>query len=137
MRTIWHTIAYLNLGLLAADHLITSVAAIFFPQRAAALYQRMFGARLPLTPEIVVMMKPWGALGVFAALAGALPILDVQRYRGVLYALLVLLALRVYIRLANATAVRDRFAISTARNRVHVYLIVQSAAIIAAQLIWW
>jgi hypothetical protein len=137
MRTLWHAVAYINLAVLAGDHLITSVAAIFFPQRAATLYQRMFGARLPLTPEIVVIMKPWGALGIFAALAGALPILDVQRYRGVLYALLVLLALRVYIRLANATAVRDRFAISTARNGVHVYLIVQSAAIIAAQLIWW
>jgi hypothetical protein len=137
VRTLWHAIAYLNLGLLTADHFITSVAAIFFPQRAAALYQRMFGALLPLTPEIVVMMKPWGALGIFAALAGALPIVDVDRYRGVLYALLVLLALRVYIRLANARAMRERFAISPARNGFHVYLIVQAAVIIAAQLIWW
>ena len=137
MRTLWHAIAYLNLGLLAADHFVTSVAAIFFPQRAAALYQRLFGARLPLTPEIIVIMKPWGALGIFAALAGALPILDVQRYRGVLYALLVLLAFRVYIRLANARAMSERFAISAARNRFHVYLIVQAGAIIAAQLIWW
>jgi hypothetical protein len=137
MRTVWHAIAYLNLGLLAADHFVTSVAAIFFPQRAATLYQRMFGAQLPLTPETVMMMKPWGALGIFAAFAGVLPIVDVQRYRGVLYALLVLLALRVYIRLANARTIGDRFAISAARNRFHVYLIVQAAAIIAAQLIWW
>jgi hypothetical protein len=137
VRTLWHAIAYLNLGLLAADHFVTSVAAIFFPQRAAALYQRMFGAQLPLTPEIVVMMKPWGALGIFAAFAGALPILDVHRYRGVLYALLILLALRVYIRLANARAARAHFSISPARNGFHVYLIVQAAAIIAAQLIWW
>jgi hypothetical protein len=137
MRTLWHAIAYLNLTLLAADHFVTSVAAIFFPQQAARLYLRMFGAQLPLTPEIVVMMKPWGALGIFAALAGALPIVDVQRYRAVLYALLALLVLRVYIRLASARAMRERFAISTARNRFHLYLIVQAAAIIAAQLIWW
>jgi hypothetical protein len=137
VRTLWHAAAYLNLGLLAADHFVTSVAAIFFPQRAAALYRRMFGAQLPVTPAIVVMMKPWGALGIFAALAGALPILDVDRYRGVLYALLVLLALRVYIRLVNARAAREHFAISGTRNGFHIFLIVQAAAIIAAQLIWW
>jgi len=137
MMKIWHAVAHLNLGVLAADHFVTSVAGIFLPRRAAALYQRMFGARLPLTPEIVFVLKPWGALGIFAAFAGVLPIVDPQRYRGVLYALIVLLGLRVYIRVAHARATREHFAISRRRNWFHVYLIVQAAAIIAAQLIWW
>ncbi|PYR55574.1 MAG: hypothetical protein DMF91_23940 [Acidobacteria bacterium] len=137
MMKIWHAVAYVNLGVLAADHFVTSVAGLFVPERAAALYQRMFGARLPLTPEMVVVLKPWSALGIFAAIAGVLPILDPERYRGVLYALIVLLGLRVYIRLAHAGAADALFAISRRRNSFHVYLIVQAAAIIAAQLIWW
>jgi hypothetical protein len=137
MMKLWHAVAYVNLGVLAADHFVTSIAGIFLPRRAAALYQRMFGAHLPLTPEMIVVLKPWGALGIFAAIAGILPIVDPQRYRGVLYALIVLLGLRVYIRLAHAGAAEAHFAISRRRNWFHVYLIVQAAAIIAAQLIWW
>jgi len=137
MMKIWHAVAYVNLAVLAADHFVTSVAGLFVPERAAALYHRMFGARLPLTPEMVVVLKPWSALGIFAAIAGVLPIVDPQRYRGVLYALIVLLCLRVYIRLAHAGAAQAHFAISRQRNWFHVYLIVQAAAIIAAQLIWW
>jgi hypothetical protein len=136
MKT-WHAVAYLNLAVLAADHFVTSVAGLFFPARAVALYRRMFGARLELTPGILFVLKPWSALGIFAAIVGVLPIVDPERYRPVLYALLALLGLRVYIRLAHARAAQAHFTISPARNRVHVYLIVQAAAIIAAQLIWW
>ena len=134
---IWHAVAYVNLGVLAADHFVTSVAGLFMPDRAAGLYHRLFGARLPLTPEMIVVLKPWGALGIFTAITGVLPIADPQRYRGVLYALIVLLGLRVYIRLAHAGAAEEHFAISRGRNLFHVYLIVQAAAIIGAQLIWW
>jgi hypothetical protein len=134
---IWHAVAYVNLAVLAADHFVTSLGALFLPHRSVSLYRRLFGAHLSLTPDLLVVLKPWGALGIFAALAGTLPIVDPQRYRGVLYALLVLLVLRIYIRLAHARAFQDRFAISRRRNWFHIYLIVQAAAIIAAQLIWW
>lgn len=137
MMRLWHVVAYVNLGILAADHLITSVAGIFLPRHAAALYQRMFGVRLVLTPEVVAVLKPWGALGVFAGLAGLLPIADPVRYRGILYALLVLLCLRAWIRVTQRRSTQVLFGISRARNWFHVYLIVQSAVIIAAQLIWW
>src|SRR5262245_7696175 len=106
---LWHLVAYVNLAGLAADHFATSVAGLFFPERAVGLYRRMFGARLELTPDIRFVLKPWSALGVFAALAGLLPIADPVRYRGVLYALLVLLALRVYIRLAHLDEAARQF----------------------------
>jgi hypothetical protein len=134
---LWHAVAEVNLALLAADHFATSIAGLFFPQRAAAMYARLFGARLELTPQIRLMLKPWSALGFFTAVAGALPIGDPQRYRGILYALLVLLALRVYIRVGSARGLQNEFGISGRRNWFHVYLIAQAATIIAAQLIWW
>jgi len=134
---IWHAVARLNLGILAADHALTSIVAIFFPRLASKVYERMFGVRLSATPELQLVFKPWGALGLFAAIAGVLPIVDPERYRAILYALLVLLMLRVYIRVVNARAVEQHFAMSRRRNWFHIYLIVQAAALITAQLVWW
>lgn len=101
------------------------------------MYARVFGAHLELTPQNRLLLKPWSALGIFAAIAGVLPITDPQRYRGILYALLVLLALRVCIRLVSARTLQREFGISVARNWFHLYLIAQAMVIIAAQLVWW
>lgn len=134
---LWHAVAILNLLILSTDHFITSAAGIFVPQKAARLYERMFGARMPLTPELIAVLKPWGALGIFAAIVGVLPIFDPIRYRGILYALLVLLILRVFLRIWNAHTARQHFNVSTGRNLFHIGLILVCAAIIAAQLAWW
>jgi hypothetical protein len=135
--TFWHAVATLNLIILASDHFLTSVMGICFPRQAAKLYERMFGATMPLTPELVAVLKPWGALGIFASIVGLLPVMDPIRYRGVLYALLVLLILRVVIRIWNARAAREHFRLSPGRNLFHVGLIVLCASLIAGQLAWW
>jgi len=134
---LWHTLATINLLGLAADHFTTSVAGILVPEKAARLYERMFGARMPLTPELIAILKPWGALGIFAAIVGVLPIFDPERYRGVLYALLVLLGLRVGIRMWNASSAERHFNVSRGRNFFHIGVILACATMIACQLIWW
>jgi hypothetical protein len=133
----WHAIANLNLITLASDHFITSLTGIFFPQKAARLYERMFGAHMPLTPELIAVLKPWGALGIFAALVGLLPIFDPQRYRGILYALVVLLVMRVFIRIWNAASAEQYFKVPRGRNLFHIGIILGCAAIILAQILWW
>jgi hypothetical protein len=135
--TLWHALATANLVLLAGDHFITSAVGICFPEKAAWLYEKMFGAQMPLTPELIAVLKPWGALGIFAALAGLLPAFDPLRYRGVLYALLVLLALRVVIRLWNASSAQKHFNVSPGRNLFHIGVILFCAAMITGQLVWW
>src|ERR1700676_3730371 len=97
---LWHAVAYLNLVVLAADHLITGLAGVLFPKRAAGLYQRLFGARFPADSPVTAILRPWGALGVFAGLTGLLPVYDSVRYRAVLFALLLLVVLRIFIRLS-------------------------------------
>ena len=133
----WHAIANLNLLVLAADHLTTGLAGVFFPKRSAGLYQRLFGARLPVDSSVVAVLSPWGALGVFAGLTGLLPLYDPIRYRAILYALLLLLALRIFIRLSYDSATLQFFGLTSKRNYVHVYLVLQCAAIIGLQLVWW
>lgn len=134
---LWHAIAYLNLVVLAADHLTTGLAGVLFPKRAAGLYQRLFGARLPADSGLIAVLRPWGALGVFAGLTGLLPVYDPARYRAILFALLLLAALRVLIRLSYDSATLQFFGLSRARNSFHLYLVIQCAAIIGLQLLWW
>lgn len=134
---LWHAVAYLNLVVLAADHLTTGLAGVLFPKRAAGLYQRLFGARFPSDSPLTAVLRPWGALGVFAGLTGLLPVYDPVRYRLVLLALLFLVGLRIFIRLSFDSATLQFFGLSRSRNYFHVYLVTQCAAIIALQLLWW
>ncbi len=134
---LWHAIANLNLVILAADHLTTGMTCVLMPQRAAGLCQRLFGARFPPDSPLVAVLRPWGALGVFAGVTGLLPVHDPVRYRAILFALLLLLALRVFIRLNVDSASRQYFGLSSRRNHFHLYLVAQCAIIIVLQLIWW
>jgi hypothetical protein len=133
----WHIVAYVNLVVLAADHLTTGLAGVLFPKRAAGLYQRLFGARLPADSPMTAVLRPWGALGVFAGVAGLLPVYDPVRYRAILFALLFLVVLRIFIRLSYDAATLQFFGLSRGRNYFHLYLVTQCAAIIALQLLWW
>ena len=134
---LWHTMADLNLIVLALDHLITGLAGVFFPKRSGGLYQRLFGAHFPVESPVVDVLRPWGALGVYAGLTGLLPLYDPVRYRAILYGLLLLLTLRVFIRLSYNFATLQFFGLSRKRNSVHTYLVLQCAAIIGLQLVWW
>jgi hypothetical protein len=134
---LWHAIAYLNLLILSADHVTTGLAGVLSPKRAIGLYGRLFGAHFPADSPIVAVLRPWGALGVFAGLTGLLPLYDSVRYRAILIALLILVSLRIFIRLSYDSATLEFFGLSRARNYFHVYLVTQCAAILALQLLWW
>ena len=134
---LWHFVAYLNLIVLAADHLTTGLAGVLSPKRAVGLYRRMFGARFPADSPMAAVLRPWGALGVFAGLAGLLPVYDMVRYRAILFPLLLLVVLRIFIRLSYDSATLEFFGLSRARNYFHLYLVTQCAAIIAVQLAFW
>jgi hypothetical protein len=134
---LWHFVAYCNLIVLAADHLTTGFAGVLLPKRAAGLYRRMFGARFPADSPMTAVLRPWGALGVFAGLAGLLPVYDMVRYRAILFPLLFLVVLRIFIRLSYDAATLEFFGLTRARNYFHLYLVTQCATIIAAQLLFW
>jgi len=134
---LWHAVAYVNLVVLAADHLITGLAGVLFPKRAAGLYQRLFGARFPSDSPLTAILRPWGALGIFAGLTGLLPVYDPVRYRALLFPLLFLVMLRIFIRLSYDSATLQFFGLSRTRNFFHLYLVTQCAALIALQLLWW
>ena len=134
---LWHAIANLNLIILALDHLTTGLAGVFFPKRSVGLYRRLFGAQFPEGSPLASVLRPWGALGVFAGVSGLLPVYDPIRYRPILFVLVLLLALRIFIRLSYDAATLAFFNLTARRNYFHVYLVAQCAAIILLQLAYW
>jgi len=125
----------LNLIILALDHLITGGLALFFPVAAIKFYRIIFGVNVPFTTGHLFILKPWGALGVFAAVVGVLPIFDPVRYEKILWALVLLLIFRIFIRSQNNKNAEIYLNISIWRNIFHIGLIVLCASIIIIQII--
>jgi len=133
--TAWRWIWAANLILLSLDHLTTGLVGIFAPRKAIRIYRGLFGIQFPESPEIVAILKPWGALAVFAAVATVFPIVDPLRYRGVLIALLVLLLLRIFIRFSARATATALFGLTSRRNAGHIALIALCALLIATELL--
>lgn len=127
----------LNLILLSADHLFTGALAMFFPKRAVKTYAKLFGAEIPETKEYLVILKPWGALGIFAGLVGLLPVFDPKKYIFILGALVVLLMMRLIYRLKFQKDATSSLKLSPKRNLFHICLILACASVIVAQIIFY
>ncbi len=125
----------LNLILLSIDHFITGGSAFLYPQKAIKMYKTIFGAELPPTEEYMAIIKPWGALGIFAGYIGLLPLYDSVRYQEVLFGLFILLLIRMFIRLSNIKRAETYFRLSTKRNLTHVFLIFVSALMLGLQIL--
>jgi hypothetical protein len=124
----------LNLILLSMDHIFTGGLALFFPRKAIKIYTKIFGAEIPETKEYMIILKPWGALGIFAGLVGILPIIDPQRYELILVALVALLFMRLIYRLRFQKDSKEFLQLSGKRNLFHVGLIIVCAAIIVVEI---
>jgi hypothetical protein len=133
--SMWRWIWAVNLIFLSLDHLSTGLLGVFAPRRAIRIYRGLFGIQFPESPEIVAVLKPWGALAVFAAVATIFPIVDPLRYRGVLIALVVLLILRIMIRFSARATATALFGLSSRRNAWHIALIALCASLIALEIL--
>lgn len=127
----------LNLILLSMDHLYTGTLAMFFPKEAVKVCTKIFGVEIPETKEYFLILKPWGALGIFAGLVGLFPIFDPKKYVWILGALVVLLMLRLIYRMKFQKEAALFLKLSRERNLFHVGLILVCAFVIFAQIIFY
>lgn len=134
-RTIWHVLWTVNLLVLTLDHFLTGLMAMLSPRKAIAIYDRLFGVQFSASPELLLVMRPWGALATFAGLVTLFPILDPVRYKGILAALLALLCIRLVIRASLGAAANKVVLLSNTRNRFHLFLILVCAALISSELL--
>lgn len=116
--------ADLVLILLAIDHLVTGSIFLFFPSLKTKLAQKIYGVRFPEGENINLIVKPWGAFGVFGGLVGLIPVFSDQDSTLILYALLVLLLTRLYYRVGFMIEASYVVHLSRKRNFFHSLTIV-------------
>lgn len=109
---------------LALDHLVTGFIGFFLPHKSEALITKMFGITITDKEFYKMIVRPWGALGIFACGVGILPIIDPTRFKPVSYMLIVLLLLRIYYRLEEAKKAKVVLGVTSSRNLFHIFLIV-------------
>ena len=132
------TIEYINIGyvsLLSIYHVFTGVISMFFPNFAFYFYKKFYGCD-PLSKDmLVIVLKPWGALSIFAGIMGLFAVYDPERYIGVIVSLVLLLFLRIYYRLFFEKDLYSKGKISPLRNRINVSLLFIGCCILISWLI--
>lgn len=105
------------LALVAAAHLIIGLAAIFVPvgNAADAVISATYGASFDIDPVTRHVIRILGAFMVFVGAMSVVASLDPRRNRPIIYALVLLLLIRVLQRLVFADEIRGNFDISTVR----------------------
>ncbi len=129
-----HIIFLINMMMLAMDHFITGSLALFFPEKLIKISKIFFGATIPATNEYRAILKPWGALGIFASIVGVIVMIDPQKYKLLLIAFIVLLINRIYYRVKFVREANAYFRISRKRNFIHIFLIVTSLVVVVTFL---
>lgn len=86
------------LAILSIYHMITGILSFWFPGIAFRFYKKMYGCDPAERRQLTLVMKPWGALALFAGICGAFSAADPARYVGIVLALWILLILRIVYR---------------------------------------
>ena len=93
-------IASLYLGALSAYHMVSGALSFFAPGLALRLYRGAYGCDPVERRHLLIILRPWGALAVFAGLAGFAALAVPACRHWIEAALIVLLVMRVAYRLA-------------------------------------
>jgi hypothetical protein len=110
--------------LLAIDHFVTGFIFLFLPNLNGVLAQKIYGVRFPEGGNINLLIKPWGAFGIFGSLVGLIPVFSEQDSILILYALLILLLTRLYYRISFMVEASYVIHLSRKRNLFHSLTIV-------------
>lgn len=119
---------------LSVYHLFTGIASVFFTDFALKFY-RSFYAFSPTDSSLLRMvLKPWGALAIFAGCVGLIAARDPHRSSGLIASLAALLAIRFAIRWTNAPTIKELFGIPQRRNRLNMGMMAAGCAILLSWL---
>lgn len=122
------------LAVLSAYHIITGILSFGFPRLAMRFYKTLYGCDPVERRQLTLVMKPWGALAIFAGICGGLAAADPGRYRGVAAAVWFLLVLRAVYRLSCRRELEAVGRISPRRNAISIVSIIVGIVILSAWL---
>jgi hypothetical protein len=123
------------LWLISVYHVMTGIISFGFPEFAMSFYRKLYGCNPVERRHLALVLKPWGALAVFAGVCGLFAATDPRRYIGVVAGLALLLLLRLIYRAVFYRQLAEISGISSRRNLVNIAFISAGLAILAGWLV--
>lgn len=116
--------------LLSLYHVATGLVSVFSPRLALRAYKVAYGFDPVERTQLSLVLKPWGALALFAGVAGLFAAADPVRYAGVVLGLSLLLAVRLVLRLLFAREAATVLGIPPRHNLANAALIAVGVVIL-------
>ena len=123
------------LFILSLYHVFTGVVSFFFPEFAIQFYKRIYDCEPQHKKQLLINLRPWGALALFAGIVGLFAAYNPLAYRGVIIGLCVLLTLRINYRYMLRKELKDIGGIRPHRNLISITIIAMGILILLLWLI--
>ena len=103
------------LWLVCATHLSMGLAGVCSPALGVEVARVFYGAHLESTPVAIHLLRIIGAYMITIGILGGIAARDPQKHRPFIFALAILLAIRVVQRLVHADEIHNTFGVSEVR----------------------
>lgn len=123
------------LVVLSAYHVATGLISFTAPQLALKFYRGAYGCEPVERRHLLIILRPWGALAVFAGLAGFIALNCPPARSWIEASLIVLLAMRVVYRIGLRGELREISGIPPRNNFINIGLLLCGIALLAADLV--
>jgi hypothetical protein len=122
------------LAVLSAYHVWTGAISFFAPDFALRFYRGFYGCDPVERRHLRLVLRPWGALAIFAGLVGGIAFVAPSARFWIMSALAVLLALRIGYRLALRRDLAELAHIAPRRNLASTLLLAGGALLLTAEV---
>ena len=119
------------LFVLSAYHLWTGSVSYMCPGLAMKFYHRFYDCNPVEQRHLRIILRPWGALALFAGLVGMAAVKEPSRHPAILGSLALLLLLRIGYRIGLRAELREISGIAPHRNWTSIACLAFGAAMLA------
>jgi hypothetical protein len=116
-------------------HLWTGGVSFFAPDFALHFYRAAYGCDPQERRQLLLVLRPWGALAIFAGLAGFVALGVVEARPWIIASLIVLLVLRIAYRVMLRAELREMSRINGKRNAFSIGLLILGVILLGMDFI--
>jgi hypothetical protein len=120
---------------LSAYHVWSGGISFFAPSFALRFYRAAYGCEPTERRHLLLILRPWGALAIFAGLAGFVAFFVTEARVWIVGALVVLLLLRVGYRVGLSRELRELSGITPKRNTISVACLMVGVVLLGTELL--
>jgi hypothetical protein len=117
---------------LSLYHLLSGALSYFVPDVAMRFYRRLYDCNPIEQRHLRIILRPWGALAIFAGVAGLGTLPNPTRAPWLLGGLALLLGLRIGYRIHLQQELRAISGIAPRRNWISIAVLTAGVAVLAA-----